>query len=278
MSDRRRTNAIAQREKAANVKTRGTERAGRRRGWRGPAVRAAAALAAWSASGCDTMVKDQIPGPPPVIESAERYSKEYVLAAGDVVDVVVLGNKEVSRTCAVRPDGFISLPMLNDVKAEGLTVNGLAGVIRSGLSARLREPEVTVVATATRQPMVFVFGQVGAPKPVPLRDARTAAQALSYAGDFTQRAEPKEVALIRLSEEGRLRAYTITDNTEGQPAPYVALHGVALQADDLIVVPESGRSEFVRFVTDFVNTPLSGVNSVLTPYFQFKLIEVIERQ
>lgn len=214
--------------------------------------------------------------PPEVLESKNRFRKEYVLAPGDALDVVVIGNADVSRSCIIRPDGYLSLPLLDDVKAEGLTVSELDAALTSAFSGRLRDPEVSVIATSTREPMVYVFGQVGAPKPVPLRDARTAAQAISYAGDMTLRADTKALALIRLEQDGYLRSYEIPPPAEGQPAPYIALQSILLQPDDLIVVPESGGSQFVRFVTDYINTPLSGITSALNPYFQFKLIEVIE--
>ncbi len=215
---------------------------------------------------------------PIVLESLTRYRKEYVLAAGDVIDVVVRANPVVSRPCAIRPDGYISLPLLDDVMAEGLTVPALDAKLTELFSKRLVDPEVTVIAATVRQPMVYVLGEVGAPRPVPLRDATTAAQAIAQAGDMTVAAARNSVAVIRLTEEGRLRAFTVTTVVEGQPAPYMALQAMLLQADDLIVVPESDRSQMVRFINDYVNTPLSGVNSVLTPYFQFRLIEELDEQ
>lgn len=215
---------------------------------------------------------------PGVVESAQRYRKEYILAAGDVIDVVVGRTPEVSRTCMIRPDGYISLPILDDVKAAGRTVSELDAALTELLSKRLVEPEVAVIATVVRQPMVYVYGEVGAPQPVALRDATTAAQAIAHAGGLTYSSARNSVAIIRLTEEGRLRAYTITTDVHGQPAPYMALQAMLLQPDDLIVVPESDRSQMVRFIEDYINTPLGGINSLLTPYFQFRLIEEVSNR
>lgn len=237
----------------------------------------AAACLAGALAGCtSSKTTVDLDVSPTVVESAQRYQREYVLAAGDLIDVIVRGNAAVSRQCTLRPDGYISLPLLQDVKAEGLTVAGLADHLRTLFSARLNDPQVTVIALSVRQPMVYVLGEVGAPQPIPLKDVRTVAQALAFSGGAKVSADLSSVSVIRLTEEGRLRAITVESLEKGQPAPYMALNAILLQAEDVIFVPESQRSQFTRGVNDFVNTPLSGINQILTPYFQFKLIAVIE--
>ena len=84
--------------------------------------------------------------------------------------------------------------------------------------------------------------------------------------------------VTKLTDEGLLRAYKLEPTAEGQPGYYMALSTMVLKPDDLVIVPEGGQSQFTRFVQDFVNTPLTGVNQVLMPYLQFRLLEEIEEQ
>jgi len=193
--------------------------------------------------------------------------------------VIVRGHPEVSRLAGgnsqgvlVRADGYITLPMLNDVKAAGLTFPQFDAALTELFSKRMVDPEVTVIGTNLREPMVYVLGEVPSPKPVPLRLATTAAQAIAYAGGLKHTATKRAVALIRLTDEGRLRAYKIPVNVRGQPAPYMALHATLLQPDDLILVPETPIAQFDRWVNDYVNQPLQGINAVLAPITNFVLI------
>lgn len=210
---------------------------------------------------------------PRVQEGTGRYRKEYLLGPGDTLDVVVLNHGNLSRKVVVRPDGFVSLPVLDDVRAQGLSIRELDEAITAGLSARLVDPEVTVIATSVRPAMVYVFGEVRAVAPIPLRDAATAAQAIARAGGFTDDAAKRYVTVLRLNEDGRLAALTPSREANAQPDPYIYLHNVPLQPDDMIIVPERGIAQFDRWIDSYLNRPLSGVNSVLGTYLSFRLIE-----
>lgn len=211
-----------------------------------------------------------------VIESIKQYRKEYILAAGDQLEVAVYRNPELSRNVTVRGDGYISLPLLDDVRAAGLSVPELDRSLTGLLGRRLLNPEVTVIVMNAREPMVYVFGEVGRPGPVSLRQARTAAQALAHSGGITRAAATGSVAVIRLNPEGKLVANVIDKPQSGQPAFYMALQSVLLEPDDLLIVPENNRSQFVRFISDYINAPLSGVNSLFAPYFQYRLIDEVQ--
>ncbi len=212
---------------------------------------------------------------PEVIKSLKRYKKEFVLAPGDVIEVVIYRSEDLTRTVGIRQDGFISLPLLDEVKAAGLTVKQLDDLLTKGYSARLIDPEVTVIVTNPHEPVVFVMGEVALPKAVPLRDARTAAQAIARVGGLARTAAMDHIAIIRLEVDGHIHARVVRRHDAGQPAYYMALQSQILQADDLIVVPESRRSQFIRTIEDFINTPVGGINQLLTPYFQFTLISEI---
>jgi protein involved in polysaccharide export with SLBB domain len=91
----------------------------------------------------------------PVAES------EYRIGPQDVVRIDVWKEPDISRTIPVRPDGKISLPLLNDVQASGLTSMQLAGSIREGLTKYLTNPQVTVTVTEINSRRVFITGMVG---------------------------------------------------------------------------------------------------------------------
>jgi protein involved in polysaccharide export with SLBB domain len=167
------------------------------------------------------------------------------------------------------------VPVLKDVKAAGKTFPQLDAELTDGLSKRLVNPEVTVSAVALRDAMVYVIGEVVAPKPVPLNQAQTAMQALTWAGGFKPSAEKSAVALIRLTPEGHLRAYKIPVKIEGQPGPFLALAAIPLQADDILLVPQSGIAQFDQIVSEWVNQPLQGVNSFIAPIANYYLIRAL---
>ena len=121
----------------------------------------------------------------------------YKIGAEDVLTVNVWKEPEVSRSVPVRPDGKISLPLLNDVQAEGLTPQQLAASIREGLKKYMSDPEVTVIVTAANSQRFYVLGEVSKPGPYPLTRGMTVLQALASAGTFTQFANQKAIYVLR---------------------------------------------------------------------------------
>jgi protein involved in polysaccharide export with SLBB domain len=206
-----------------------------------------------------------------------KLTKEYVLAAGDQIEVAVRRTPEVSRTVGIRPDGKISLPLAGEIQAAGRTPAELSADLKTVLATRLIDPEVTVIATNTRQPSVYVVGELNTNAvAVPLRSANTALQAISQAGGFRRSAAQRDVAVIRLNPEGYLQATVIeADRDKGQPTPYLALASFPLEPDDVLFVPESTRSQWVRAVDDFVNRPLSSLNLVFQPFLAIRYIQAI---
>ena len=205
--------------------------------------------------------------PPAVIESSLRFQKEYLLAAGDQIDVLVWRTPEASRSVIVRPDGRISLPLLQDVQAAGLTASALASKLTEGFAQRLLNPQVNVVPIVVRQPVVYVMGDVGQAQAVPLRSAATAAQALALAGGARRTGAEADASIIRLMPDGRLRAIAVEAPRDGQPSGTMALAAIPLQADDILFVPESGRSQVNRFIDDVLLKPAQTVLS-------FRLLEI----
>ena len=220
----------------------------------------------------------QLPVAPEIVRADARFRKEYVWRPGDQIEVMVRRVPEVSRVVTIRPDGFLTLPLLDDVKAAGLTAAELKATLTKLFAERLLEPEVTVIAVQVPPAVVYVVGDVGNNLAVPLRNATTAIEAITYAGGFRRTAKVDDTAIIRLGEDGFIRAIPIPNQAGGQPGPVLGLRTTLLQADDIVFVPESGRSQVARFLDDIVNRPLTTVSGIFGLYVNFRLIREINEQ
>lgn len=158
----------------------------------------------------------------------------YVIGPQDVLDISVWKESELTRTVPVRPDGKISMPLLNDVRAAGLTPNQLAAQITTSLKKFVTDPQVTVIVTQINSQRVYILGEVLRTGAYPLLPGMTILQALSSAGGFTQFANRKKIYMFRV-ENGKQVKY---------PFDYKAVidgkrtdEDVVLKAGDTIVVP-----------------------------------------
>lgn len=207
------------------------------------------------------------------VDALRRYEYGYRLQPGDVLEVFIYRHQELSRKTVVRPDGLISLPLLGDVRAAGLAPQDLAKALTAQLAQRLRDPEVTVLVENPPEPMVYVVGSVGAPRALPLRSARTLAQALAQSGDLAKSAAVDAVSVLRLNEEGMLEMHLARVEGAGpgssQPELYMAMNVMTLKPNDLVVVPESLRSQIMRGFID--------MNTVISPFLNLWILREVTR-
>src|ERR1700691_3129072 len=126
----------------------------------------------------------------------------YIIGPQDVLDISVWKEPEVSRVVPVRPDGRISLPLLNDVQAAGLTPAALASQITESLKKYVTNPQVTVIITTINSQRVYILGEVTRPGAFPMIPGMTVLQAVSSGGGFTQFARTKGIYLLR-NENGK---------------------------------------------------------------------------
>jgi len=156
----------------------------------------------------------------------------YKIGPQDVLKVDVWKEPEITRVVPVRPDGKISLPLLNDVQASGLTAMELANTITEGLKKFINNPQVTVTVTEINSRRVYVTGEVTRPGAFPLLPNMTALQALTSAGGFTQFANPKKIYVLR-TENGKQTKlpFNYKDVVNGKA------NDINLLPGDTIVVP-----------------------------------------
>lgn len=159
---------------------------------------------------------------------------EYKIGPQDVVRIDVWKEPEITRTIPVRPDGKISLPLLNDVQASGLTALQLGNAIRDGLTKYLNNPQVTVTVTEINSRRVYITGEVNRAGALPLLPNMTVLQALSSAGGFTQFAKLKSIYVLR-NEDGKQvkHVFNYKEVVKGKNQE----ENILLLPGDVIVVP-----------------------------------------
>jgi polysaccharide export outer membrane protein len=204
-----------------------------------------------------------------VLDSLRRYEVAYLIQPGDQVEVFVYRQPDFTRKTVVRPDGYISLPLLGDVKAAGKAPRILGEELTKLYEVRLRNPEVTVIVDNAQEPMVYVVGDVATPRAVPVRQVKTVAQAIAMAGNAVRTASLSDVSVIRINSEGVLEAHVVETDAYNQPQIYMALQNMPVMPNDLVVVPESYRGQTVRALQD--------INSLLAPFFQVWLIHEVTK-
>jgi len=158
----------------------------------------------------------------------------YVIGAQDVLDISVWKEPDLSRSVPVRPDGKISLPLLNDVQAAGLTPSELTAQITAGLNKFMNNPQVTVIVSQINSQRIYILGEVARPGAFALLPGMTVLQALSDAGGLTPFANSKKIYVMREQDGKRDKLlFNYKEVLDGKRAE----QNVDLKAGDTIVVP-----------------------------------------
>jgi polysaccharide export outer membrane protein len=161
-------------------------------------------------------------------------SPNYSIAPDDVLIIDVWKEPEISRTVPVRRDGKISLPLLNDVQAAGLTPTQLSAEIVEKLRATVIHPQVTVIVSQMSSQRIYILGQVARGGAYPLVPDMTAVQALSIAGGLTPFAKRTKIYVMRI-ENGANKMFPI--NYKEVVSGRKPDQNIQLKPGDTIVVP-----------------------------------------
>jgi polysaccharide biosynthesis/export protein len=165
--------------------------------------------------------------------SGSQSPSDYVIGADDMLHISVWKEPDLSETLPVRPDGKISMPLLGDVDAAGMSPTNLGNSIRDKLKKYIADPRVTVVVTAMNSQRVFVTGEVNKPGSMTLLPHMTVLQALATSG-FTQFANLKGIYLLRNQNGRQVRfPFNYKDVVKGNHPE----QNIPLKPGDTIVVP-----------------------------------------
>ena len=183
-------------------------------------------------------------------DNAPASASEVVLAPGDEIDVKFRFLPELDYQQKIRPDGRISLQMVDEVVVAGLTPGALDKLLTQLYSTKLKSPEITVIVVSLANQNIYVGGEVEIPGVLPLTGRLTALQAVMNAGGFKETAKPESVLIIRKGQEN-------------QPIPIPVdlkkvLYGnqsypdFLLQPSDIVYVPKSSISKANQFVRQYI--------------------------
>jgi polysaccharide biosynthesis/export protein len=155
---------------------------------------------------------------------------DYRIGTEDVLGILFWREMEMSGDVTVRPDGMITLPLLGDVRAVGLTTDQLKDILQKSASKILTDANVTVVVRQINSRKVYVTGQVGMSGAYPLIGPRNVVQAIAMAGGLSEYAKGDKILIIRGSQTFK---FNYKEVIEGRKLE----QNILLQPGDQIVVP-----------------------------------------
>jgi len=186
--------------------------------------------------------------------AAER---KYIIQPGDELDIRFRNNPELNELrLPVRPDGFITLQLVDDVKAAGLNPDELKRILSEKFASEVRKPEITVTMRTFTGQRVFVDGEVLFPGVIELRGPTTVLGAIAQARGARETARLSNIIVIRKNAEGGAMAANIDIRK--------AINGTDLSQDiyllpyDIVYVPKSNIARVDKFVSEYINTVVPG--------------------
>jgi polysaccharide export outer membrane protein len=181
----------------------------------------------------------------------EEPEGNYRIGPGDAIDVTVWEMPELSRALFVRPDGFVSFPLIKEVKAAGRTPSQLEQTIAERLSGHLIDPQVSVVVTSVGSKAFYVFGAVANSGAFPYFRQVTLLQAVVGAGGFQSvlrvgqpvtHGDLSRIRIIRTHDTGR---EVITKNLKDLDSQQILAEDIPIQPEDIIYVPQEAKVAYV---------------------------------
>ena len=170
---------------------------------------------------------------PTTPKSSEQMAEDFIIGPGDMLHIYVWKEPDLSKDVPVRPDGKISLPLVNDVQASGLTSMQLKNALEEKLSKFINEPNVTVTVQTVSSHKVILMGEVTLPGPRPLAGPMRVMDILATTG-FTPFSKTTKVYVLR-NEDGKQQkfAFNYKEYLKGKNPE----QNILLKNGDTIVVP-----------------------------------------
>jgi polysaccharide export outer membrane protein len=203
-------------------------------------IACALAAALWMTAGPALVAQDRDSGrdsrvPPPTPTAALDATEDYLIGPEDVLDIQVWKDPDLTKTIQVRPDGKISLPLVNDVQAAGLSPMQLRATLTKGYSQFMTNPEISVIVREVHSLKVSVLGAVRTPGRFDLRSQATVLDALAMAGGFTDYAKRDRIAVHR--RNGAIVPFDYLKVLDTVVPGVVSKDNVVLLPGDIIIVP-----------------------------------------
>lgn len=198
-----------------------------------PRLRSRAALLLGAALMLSLVLTGPAGGPVSLVnaQTAPAPVKEYVLVPGDTVDINVFGEADLTRSVVIRPDGKISLPLIGELQAGGLTPEQLRQSVHKALLEHMNRPEVMILVQQVLSKKFYISGEVMRPGTYPLVVPTTVLEALANAGGFKEFVNKKKIRILRGTEQLK---FNYNDVMKGKNLE----QNVYLKDGDHIFVPE----------------------------------------
>jgi polysaccharide biosynthesis/export protein len=172
----------------------------------------------------------------PVAAGAQQDEQgSYQIGAGDVLDIVVWRNKDLTMPVVVRPDGFISFPIVNEVRTAGLTPAALAKKIEAGLAGSVTSPTVTVMVSKIAGFRVSILGKVRQPGRYDVESTATALDVLALAGGTNDYSQASGMYVLRRTAAGTYEEIPVKYSSSISGGK--GNTNVPVKAGDIVVVP-----------------------------------------
>jgi polysaccharide biosynthesis/export protein len=163
--------------------------------------------------------------------SDTAVAADYRMFPGDKLRIEVYKDNQLSQSLQIRPDGKITLPLIGDAVAAGLTPTQLRDALTTSLKEYVTNPVVTVIVVESTPQSVYVMGEVRTSGPIALKGPLSIMQAIALAGGFSEFANKKDIRIQRQSGKGvKTLSFNYKDALENNRAPLL------LQAGDVVVV------------------------------------------
>jgi polysaccharide export outer membrane protein len=193
----------------------------------------AAPLAAAAESKAAASPDSPAPAPQVKVRAEEDPADAYAIGIGDVIEIAVWKNPDLTVTVPVRPDGRVSVPLLGDVQAAGMTPLALKQTLTEGFRQYVTAPGVSVVIKEINSQKVFVTGEVAKPGAYDLRPHTKLMQALALAGGLTPYAKGRVILLRDRQGKDRRFEMGLADIIKGRRPE----DNIVLQAGDTLIFP-----------------------------------------
>lgn len=174
----------------------------------------------------------------------------YIIQPGDSLDIKFFYNPELNESVTVRPDGFISLQLINEVRVAGLEPRHATEMLTERYARELKKPVVAVIVKSFAGQRVYVGGEVGQQGLLTMPHGLTALQAVMQSGGFKNTAQPSETLVIRKGPDSR--PVPLRVDLESVLSGSASGQDFRLQPDDIVYVPKSPIAKANLFVNQYV--------------------------
>ena len=205
-------------------------------------------------AGCTAAVRDPFPFNQLINQSKGATTGEYLIQPGDQLDVKFFYNPELNEQITVRPDGRISMQLVKEVTAAGMTPAQLTDFLTAKYGKELQQPELTVIVRTFSSQRVYVDGEVNKPGLVTLLAPTTALQSIVQAGGMKDTARTDEVILIRKGADNRI--VTTMLNLEKALDGTDPAQDLPLFPCDIVFVPKSHIANVDVWVDQYIRKML----------------------